>query len=291
MFNYQYFKIIFTVLLILLGMQLNGVVTDSIAYFLILTLGIVHGANDLLILKQKENNSSLFLTSVLGYLGLIGLCVVSFFVHPFVSILLFILISAYHFGEQHFENQIDAPNWITYSFYIFYGLVIFGMIFLENTDEVDVIVSELTGQVFPDNSILIGTLLSGGVLVSLILYGVIKKYSFQFNTLKEIFILALIYLAFRYSSLILGFGIYFIFWHSIPSIIDQTTYLSGATNKKSMLYYFKMASPYWLLSIVGLTTLYFLMDESLFSSAIFLILFSVTAPHAWVMFRMKKSNE
>ncbi len=291
MFNYQYFKIIFTVLMILLGLQFEGAIADPIAYFLILTLGIVHGANDLLILKQKEKNPSHFIRSVLGYLGLIALCVLSFFVHPFVSILLFILISAYHFGEQHFENQMDAPNWLTYSFYIFYGLVIFGMIFLENIDEVDVIVSELTGQIFPDNTILIGTLLSAGVLVSLLLYGVIKKYSFRFNILKEIFVLALIYLAFRYSSLILGFGIYFIFWHSIPSIMDQTTYISGATNKKSIMYYFKMASPYWLLSIAGLTALYFLMDESLFSSAIFLILFAVTAPHAWVMFRMKKSNE
>ncbi len=289
MLDYQYFKIIFTIILIWVGYQFQGLMADSIAYLLILTLGIVHGANDLLILKQFEKSSSNFIKSVLGYNGLISLCVLSFFIHSFISLLLFILISGYHFGEQHFENSIQSAKWLQYSFYLFYGLIIFGMMFSQNMEEVQNIVIELTGQAFPENSIVIGTLTSAGILSVLLIYGLNKKNVFTFNLLREILNLTLLFIAFRFTNLIFGFGLYFIFWHSIPSIMDQTNYLSGNTNKKSLLFYLKKAMPFWTISIVGLLTLYFVMDESLFSSAIFLILFAVTAPHVWVMFRMKKN--
>jgi Brp/Blh family beta-carotene 15,15'-monooxygenase len=148
----------------------------------------------------------------------------------------------------------------------------------------------LTGSYFSEETIWIGIITSSVILIFLVLFGIYKKYTFQINFFKEVFYLVLLFLIFKTTSLILGFAIYFIFWHSIPSIIDQTKYISGKATKRSLFYYFKTAGPFWILSIGGLVGLYFLMDESLFSSAIFLILFAVTAPHAWVMYRMKKAN-
>jgi Brp/Blh family beta-carotene 15,15'-monooxygenase len=257
---------------------------------MILSLGIVHGANDLLILKKGELNKNRFFRSILGYLALIGLCIVSFFIHAYISLLLFIVISGYHFGEQHFEAKLIAPNWMKTSLYLMYGILIFLMIFIENMTDVDTIVFSLTGKYFSEETIWIGIVASSVVLISIILFGIYKKYTFKMNFIKEVFYLGLLYLIFKTTSLILGFAIYFIFWHSIPSIIDQTKYISGKATKRSVLFYFKKAGPFWLLSIAGLVGLYFLMDESLFSSAIFLILFAVTAPHVWVMYRMKKAS-
>jgi len=77
-------------------------------------------------------------------------------------------------------------------------------------------------------------------------------------------------------------------WHSIPSILDQTKFLWGDKTKKALLNYFKTAFVYWLISIVGLLVAYYYLTENLFSSVIFLVLFAVTAPHVWVMNRMKK---
>jgi len=288
--NYQDFKIFFTVLLFWVSIQFGQLIEDSIAYFMILSLGIVHGANDLLILKKGEEKKSRFYKSILGYLALIGLCIVSFFIHSYISLLLFIIISGYHFGEQHFEEKLVAPNWMKLSIYVVYGILIFLMIFIENMTEVDTIVFNLTGSSFAEESIWIGIIASSSVLIFLVLFGIYRKYTFKINFVKEVFYLGLLYLIFKTTSLILGFAIYFIFWHSIPSIIDQTKYISGEATKRSFLFYFKKAGPFWLLSIAGLVGLYFLMDESMFSSAIFLILFAVTAPHVWVMYRMKKTN-
>lgn len=286
--NYQDFKIIFTVFLFWFSIQFGEIVEDTAAYFMVLTLGIVHGANDLLILKKNEQNQRRFFRSVVGYLALIGICVLSYFINPFISLLLFILLSAYHFGEEHFEHLIKGPGFFRYAIYLTYGLLIFAMIFFENIQEVNTIVSDLSGSAFSQQMILyilIGTM---ALLVSLFAYGFFKKYEFNMNLYKEVFYLVLLYLVFKTTSLILGFAIYFILWHSIPSIIGQTEYISGNVSKKSVLNYFKNASPIWLLSIAGMVVLYLYLDQSLFSSVIFLILFAVTAPHAWVMYRMKK---
>jgi Brp/Blh family beta-carotene 15,15'-monooxygenase len=255
---------------------------------MVLTLGIVHGANDLVILKKHHKNQKRFFHSVVGYLALTGGCILSFFIDSYLSLLLFILLSAYHFGEEHFENHIKGPRFWLYLIYLTYGLLIFLMIFHENIQEVNTIVSDLSGDLFSKQWILyllIGTLIS---LILLFVYGFIQKYHLKMNFYKEAFYLVLLYLVFKTTSLILGFAVYFILWHSIPSIIGQTQYISGNVSKKSFLNYFKNASLIWLVSIGGLIFLYLYLDQSLFSSVIFLILFAVTAPHAWVMYRMKK---
>jgi hypothetical protein len=45
---------------------------------------------------------------------------------------------------------------------------------------------------------------------------------------------------------------------------------------------------YWLISIAGLLSLYKIVsDIELFATVVFVILFAVTAPHTWVMHKMK----
>ena len=106
--------------------------------------------------------------------------------------------------------------------------------------------------------------------------------------LKELFYLLLLFLVFKTSSLILGFAIYFILWHSIPSIIHQIEFISEDLNKKSVWLYVKKAMIYWIISIVGLLILYKIVPEiDLFATLVFVILFAVTAPHTWVMHKMK----
>ena len=288
--HYQDFKIIFTVFLFWFSIQFGEIVEDAVAYFMVLSLGIIHGANDLLILEKNERNSKRLLKSIAGYLGLIVICVVSFFVSPFISLMVFIFISSYHFGEQQFEHKMGGSDWLNFSIYCIYGLLIFLMLFNENVADVDLIVFDLTGKVFSERIISIALVMTLILLIALFLFGFIKKYNFKMNIFKELGYLVLLYLVFRTTSLILGFAIYFIFWHSIPSIIDQTKYISGKVSKRSFLKYFKTASPIWIVSICALIGIYMYLDKRFFSSAIFLILFAVTVPHAWVMYRMKKNT-
>ena len=227
---------------------------------------------------------------IVTYLLLILACIICFFVNSFVSLLLFVLLSAYHFGEQHFENKLNTPAWSRFSIFITYGLLIFFMLFYANLSEVNQIVNDLTHQSFTKEFILYGMAINMTLLSVFFIIVYYRNFELQIRLIKEIFYLALLLIVFKTTTLVFGFAIYFILWHSIPSIGDQIQYLSGSLNKKNMFSYFKKAGFIWILSIILLLQLYFFMEEGSFSSAIFLVLFAVTAPHTWVMHQMKKTN-
>ena len=281
--------IFFTFLFFWISIQFGQIVEDSIAYGMVLSLGVIHGANDLVILRKQHQANTQFLKSVAGYGMFILLCVLSFLIDPYISLILFIVLSAYHFGEQHLEKKLFGPLWLKSCIYLLYGVIIFFLLFIENMNDVDQIVNDLSSKYFSLNMILALLIGSSILLILAFLYSYYKKYQLKINWVKEVFYLGVLYLVFKTSSLMLGFAIYFIFWHSIPSIIDQTKYLSGTSSKYSLISYFKTAGIIWIISILSLVLAYFYEGKELFSSIIFLILFAVTAPHVWVMYRMKKS--
>jgi Brp/Blh family beta-carotene 15,15'-monooxygenase len=282
--------VFFTLLLFWIGIQFGQVVEDSIAYLLVISVGIIHGANDLVILKKKENNNSKFLISIAGYLFLILVCLISFIISPFISLILFIILSAYHFGEQHLENTLSVNRYIKSFIYTLYGTVILLMIFTLNSNNVDDIVYDISGKYFSKRHISTALFFASSTLGLFFLYEYLIKKTIKLNLFRELFYFILLYLLFRSTSLIFGFAVYFIFWHSIPSIIDQTKYLSGVLNKKSIYRYFKTAVLIWVISLIGLFFAFYFFEKKLFSSILFILLFGVTAPHVWVIFRMKKKT-
>jgi len=72
-----------------------------VAYFLVISIGIIHGSNDIEILLKTSFWSSSKKLSLLVYIGVVGVSALFYYLFPLVAIVLFILVSAYHFGEQH----------------------------------------------------------------------------------------------------------------------------------------------------------------------------------------------
>jgi len=52
--KYQDFMIFFTFLLFWVSIQFGQIIEDSIAYVIVLSIGIIHGSNDFTILKKKK---------------------------------------------------------------------------------------------------------------------------------------------------------------------------------------------------------------------------------------------
>tara|TARA_B110000003_G_scaffold194909_1_gene193616 strand:- start:8035 stop:8880 length:846 start_codon:yes stop_codon:yes gene_type:complete len=280
--------IFFTFLLFWISIQFGQIIEDSIAYVIVLSIGIIHGSNDFTILRKQQTNTPSFLKSTVFYLLLIIMCIVSYTINPFISFLFFILLSSYHFGEQHLEDKVFGTKIFKSILYIAYGMLIFSLIFIENPEDVDDIMRNLTGNIIPNDWINIMFFSSLSLLVVLFASQYTRKIKPKIQIIRELFYLLLLYLVFKTSSLILGFAIYFVLWHSIPSILDQTKFLSGGYSIKTILEYLKTAFVYWLISIIGLVAAYYFLDESQFNSIIFIVLFAVTAPHVWVMNRMKQ---
>ena len=286
--NYQNLMLYFTFFLLWISIQFGEFVEDSLAYVMVISIGILHGANDLLILSKKEKNGSNFKKNLLIYISIILLCVIIYFISSFIAISLFVLLSAYHFGEEHLSKKIAVNLSFDFFYFLAYGLFIFSLLFYQSLADVDLIMIELTGATF--SKIQIESILYSSAVFLIIgsLYLVLTKRNQLKTLLIEAGYLLLLFLVFKTSSLILGFAIYFILWHSIPSIIHQIEFISGSLDKKSVLSYVKKAMLYWLISILGLLFIYQLVPQiALFATVVFVILFAVTAPHTWVMYKMK----
>tara|TARA_B100000768_G_C11276563_1_gene376273 strand:- start:1663 stop:2508 length:846 start_codon:yes stop_codon:yes gene_type:complete len=280
--------IFFTFLLFWVSIQFGQIIEDSIAYVIVLSIGIIHGSNDFTILKKQKKNTIDLIKSTSFYFFLILLCIACYLINSFVAILFFVILSSYHFGEQHLENKFTGSKYVKSIIYVVYGMLIFSLIFIENLKDVEVIMRNLTGEIIPNSWIETMLVSSSLLLIILITYQFTRKINPKIQIVRELFYILLLYLVFKSSSLILGFAIYFVLWHSIPSILDQTKFLSGGYTFKTILEYLKTAFVYWLISITGLVIAYYYFSESLFNSMIFIVLFAVTAPHVWVMNRMKQ---
>lgn len=290
-YNYKNFKIFSTFLLLWFSVFFEDIVEDFVAFGLIFTVGILHGANDIFILSKNDKLFNKTVKHLIIYLFIIAVSVVFFFIDSKIALALFVLFSAYHFGEEHYEDKIDISFPFNTIYYFTYGLVLFSILLYMNIEFVNSIVYELTESYFIDEYIEYVLIVTSGLYVLLTFYLWYQKHFNLLEIIEEVFYLLLFTLIFEATSLILGFAIYFIFWHSIPSIIGQIKYLAGDVNKKSIISYLKKAFIFWLISVIFLVALYvWIPDIEYLENAIFLILFAVTAPHIWVMFKMRVSE-
>lgn len=92
------------------------------------------------------------------------------------------------------------------------------------------------------------------------------------------------------STLVWGFAIYFVLWHSVPSMKNQIHHLYGNVNSETILRYIKSSLLYWIAAIVFLAILYYLLkdNEALFLTIIVAFLGGITFPHVFVMHKLNK---
>ncbi|MFT6151186.1 MAG: Brp/Blh family beta-carotene 15,15'-monooxygenase [Flavobacteriales bacterium] len=254
----------------------------------IVSFGIIHGANDLILLKKNKKTIS-FKSFLAGYLAVVIISVLIFYLIPTFSIVFFILFSSYHFGEQQWTMLCKSNSKKIKLFYFFYGLLLFSTLFALHKDYVNKIICDIT-KISIDTEFLIA-------LFFLSLIGSIISFIINFKELKtqliHQFILTVILITFFFSSsLIWFFGVYFVIWHSIPSIIEQSKFIYGASTKESFIKYLKDALIYWSISIIGLLIAYYLLknEQELLISIFFSFLAAITFPHTFVIFKIKGKN-
>lgn len=284
-----------TVITSFLGLWLTSYLSDKnqliLGFILIFTFGILHGANDLVLISQLETrNKQSFFKILISYIAIVLISALLFTKIPIIALTLFILVSAYHFGEQHWQDiEKNENKIITKIFQFNYGLIILLLLFIFNKKEVIEIVFKITTVSIAEKTISITFFIV--LLLFLINTYILYKKSETFKNImiEQLFYLVLHCLIFKVSSLIWGFTIYFIFWHSIPSLNDQIRFLYGKYSFTNFKKYFKSAFLYWIISLVGISILYFISkDLIIFDALFFSFLASITFPHAIVILKMYK---
>lgn len=272
----------------------NKDVQFFVGFILILSFGILHGANDLVLINHLEidNKSKSFIKLLSSYITIVLSAVALFVWIPAIAMVLFIVISSYHFGEQHWQKLKNEQSLnLTIFFQLNYGLFVLFLLFFFHSEEVALIVYKITNlnlsisfinNIFYFCSITL-------FLLSIYLYN--KTTEFRKSIPEQLIYILVFAIIFKVGSLIWAFTIYFILWHSIPSLNDQIKYLYGSYSFKNFITYFKSAFLYWIISLIGIGLLYyFFRDQKLFEALFFSFLAAITFPHAWVILKMFRNK-
>ena len=289
--NLKSFTLIATFFSLWLSVYFENRIEDYFAYILILSLGIFHGANDL---KIVEKNNQLIgkhkhFSFLLSYLSIILLTALAFYIFPSFVLAIFILCSAYHFGEQHWNHKMIKPNKTIQFFLLLYGLIILFILFYANSVEVSTIIKTITSITIHEHTFEI-LLITVSPIFLMLAAKLFYNKELNANFIEELFYLLVFFIVFSTASLLWGFAIYFILWHSIPSLVDQVYFLYGDHKKEDFYKYAKSSFLYWLVSIIGLLIVYWIFhdQEKTFLAIFFSSIAAITFPHVWVMSKLKR---
>ena len=264
------FAILATFFALWLAVFFDSVTEDYMGYILIITIGVLHGTNDIRLIRQGSAPNGMRLKPLLAYVILVLVTGSSFLFVPALALLLFVLMSCYHFGEQHWVTRTAQIKISHRIFYMFYGMLIFSLLFLLNSQETINVIQNIT-LIELKREIFLYTAISSSVICLLLAITFRIKKTISTNWVEELFLIALFSMVFSIASLIWAFAIYFILWHSIPSLYDQIRMLYGKSNKLNLKLYLRSSWIYYLVSVVGLGLFLFLLkdEQQLFLSAFF----------------------
>ncbi len=165
----------------------------------LILVGIPHGAIDHL-LESKQLEAKIKPTFILNYLFKMALMGLVWFVNAYLGLLLFILYSAWHFGEAEFKNlSVSSFLW---------GLSLLGCILFAHPQELTEILKEMSVNIDFIN-FQWALIFSGGVFLT-------TQFSRGIHRICEVLWLPLS----LFLPLLSAFGLFFIFNHSVNSSAD-----------------------------------------------------------------------
>ncbi|MEK9755559.1 MAG: Brp/Blh family beta-carotene 15,15'-dioxygenase [Bacteroidota bacterium] len=289
-------RILVLIVSALISLLISNTYQDLLGFLLILTIGLIHGANDLLIIKNNSNSSKInykkfnFFKTFFTYLSVVFAGLLFFNFYPSIALLSFILVSIYHFGEQHFEVnfKLQVKNNISKIFLIIlHGFIVFNIIFRNNILSVTDVFLAFKLPFLDLNSISII------LIISIIIYFTVIIISSGLNKLflVEFIFIGLFYLLSSISTLIFSFSIYFVFFHSLLSIKDQVKFIYGSSSSSNMKRYVLKSLPYFIISIISLIIFYisFDIESQNLLPIIFTFLAAITFPHVLVIEKMYRN--
>ena len=243
-----------------------------------LYVGIPHGALDHILIARKEKT---LLQFCIKYILIMGIYFIVWQFFPMLSLLFFILFSAFHFGE----SELEEDGWNLSSLLLYGKAYVFGMcillfiIFTHPTESQEII--SLFNVNFPlslrifDQSIYAVWIASISFLYILIQTTLSKKY-------RHFGLLFLLVLGIK-TPLILAFGLYFIFQHSL----NAWGHLKHGLKMDGFTLY-KKALPFTLSAIFFLCAMLIYnsvadLNLNKFIAILFIFLSCISLPHFLLM--------
>ncbi|WKN43793.1 Brp/Blh family beta-carotene 15,15'-dioxygenase [Tunicatimonas pelagia] len=225
-FYYRYVALstAFIALLGLAAPQFLQEVEVILFVLIIFVIGIPHGATDHLLDRYSKGKKFSYRAFLLIYIMLGAMYAVLWYFLPLLSLLIFITISTYHFGQsQLLYLRMSQHHWLKIAGYMLWGSYTLCCIILLNWNESWQILDEIFPGLFAPllsyiklTPYLLGFLLVANISLFTLLF--VRQRMSRREFMGELFNLALIIGLAYYTPLLVGFAIYFGLWHSLVSV-------------------------------------------------------------------------
>jgi beta-carotene 15,15'-dioxygenase len=289
-------------LLIAISAHLLPIQEEFQLYFLIFIItltGIPHGSLDYFIERQSFINSNQTISIqkfLFKYLFSMVCYGIAWWLFPTFSLIAFIVMAAYHFGEIDWPLRSDTK--LDAALYTLYGFLLIVFILTSHISSAAPILETIVQNkvstafwlkwgtvLFPYSCLLLGL----NILVLFYIHsrlGWEKKVLFQFFA-QSILLIVIIY----WLPLYLSFGFYFGLWHSFISFNLIRKQMKLANDYAGWIYLVKKAIPFTAIALLGI---FFLMFVSQVSdtewwvlSNLFIGIAILTLPHLQVFTKIK----
>ncbi len=280
--------------------QYNGEIPTKIQllYFAIMigATGIPHGALDHIIAKTSaiSNGQRFSIQQFLGrYVLAILLYSASWIFFPGISLIIFLLISAWHFGETDLSNAVDTRAWNLSR--MLWGSLVLMLILLSHFEETASVVLRITqgseiAQKTLEHLKINGIYYFSGVVCLFFAIAAISNHKNKIS-ISYLYIINLVAILMLCSQLPLlpAFALYFGGWHAIRSFEIIFKFLHEAKEEMASkpLTLWKNALPMTFLAAFGFIFMAYIWNGTGLKMdplpAIFIFLSIITLPHLDVM--------
>ena len=287
----------------LIALKLNIIsISPIICLFLILSIGISHGALDNL--KGKKlfqifgiNNFFIF---YLSYVLIALFIIILWIIIPYISLIIFLIIASYHFGKEDTQFLIIGNSYYNQLLFFLKGsLIVFAPLYFHFDETISIFkLLLIDNEAFYDflNFIETKNILLYGIILSTLSNILLFSKNFELKKLTIFLDYFSIIILNYYFSPLAAFTIYFCFLHSIRHIISLMSELDSNDLRNGFKIFTKKALPLTILTaIFCLIGLYLLNNTYNFESStikiIFIGLASLTFPHILLEYLIEKNEK
>jgi len=219
---------------------------------------------------------------------------------PSLGFVLFLLISAFHFGETQLHFFFTKNTYISLFIYLNWGVtILFTLLYYNNAE-----LNQMT-QLFEDTQVFLSVydydtlkpifIASNlGSILSFVYLFYKNKMSSQ-SLLAELFFLAVIHLTSFLFPFIICFTLFFIVLHSLPSIVHQFTFFKKFKKDFTKKELIQLMAPYSILSISMSAILIALSHLNYIPISIplisLIVISAITLPHTFVMLNFNNKSK